>query len=301
MGETHYVMKVVSSRVPVSGKYHHMKILEEDLVDWEPLLMRFISVAELPDDRRLAVGAFLEDWFRTNAAAGRADCDIRFWNVDADELTASCEHLTRAALRRLTRALDRRFPEIDYVRIGVTFDGVPSGFDFRWVAFSEPIVEIDGKSHPLGPFAISTYHVSFGQFTEFMAQSGYEPDCDKAECSGYLESHMRLNWGKNPKTPVFGVTHKDAVAFCDWANVRLPTEPELHLFFFTRARAGKQPDWGGECWTTTRTADGNYVLRDGPYPPSLDMPIDRFRSSLPANHYDYPFPGFRVAKSLEAR
>lgn len=108
-----------------------MKIHEEDLVDWEPLVMRFIAATEVPADRRLALGVFLEDWFRKNADAKRADCDIRAWNVDAQELTASCEHLTRSALRRLTKALERRFPEIDHVRIGITFDGVPSGLDFK--------------------------------------------------------------------------------------------------------------------------------------------------------------------------
>jgi hypothetical protein len=278
-----------------------MKIFEEDLVDWEPLLMRFDSSTSIAADRQAALCAFLEDWFQTNAAAKRSDCDIRFWNVDGDQLSASCEHLTRAAFRRLTKAIDRRFPEIDIVRIGIAFDGVPSGLDFKWIAFWEQAVEMDGVSHQVDPFAISTFQVSMGQFTEFMSDSGYVPDCDKAEYSGYLESHMKLNWGKSPKTPVFGVTFNDARAFCDWANVRLPSETELHHFFVRQARAGKQPECSGDCWTTTQTSSGNYVLRNGPYPPTLDLAIDHFRSNHPADHYDYPFPVFRVAKSLNAR
>jgi hypothetical protein len=278
-----------------------MKIVEEDLVDWQPLLMRFDSMVTIADHRRAALCAFLEDWFRTNAEAERSDCEIRFWNVDADHLTASCEHLTRAALRRLTKAIDRRFPEIDTVRIGVAFDGVPSGLEFKWIAFNAPVVEMDGVAHKVNPFAISAFQISMGQFTEFMSESGYIPDCDNAEYSGYLESHMQLNWGKNPKTPVFGVTFNDAMAFCDWANVRLPSEIELHQFFVSQAVAGKQPEWSGDCRTSTRTSSGKYVLRNGPYPASLDLATERFRSDLPVDHYDYPFPVFRVAKTLEAR
>lgn len=276
-----------------------MKIIEEDLVDWEPLLMRFQSSSAITADRLNALGKFLENWFQTNSDAQRADCDIRSWNVDASEMLAACEHLTRAALRRLTKALGRSFPEIDSVRIGIAFDGVPSGLDFKWIALTDPIVEMDGTPHTVGPFAISKFQVSMGQFTEFMSASGYTPDCDKVEYNGYLESHMKLNWGKSPKTPVFGVTFNDAEAFSDWAHVRLPTEIELHAFFVHQATSGVKPEWGGECWTTTLNETGNHILRNGPYPPTLNLPIDHFRADLPANHYDYPFPVFRVAKSLE--
>jgi hypothetical protein len=277
-----------------------MKIIEEDLVDWEPLVMRFDSSRSIAADRKADLCAFLEDWFRTNATAKRSDCDIRSWNVDVNGLSASCEHLTRVALRRLTKAIDRRFPEIDVVRLGVALGGLPSGIDFNWVALAEQSIDMDGVSHRIHPLAISKFHVSLGQFTEFMSESGYVPDCDKVEYSGYLESHMTLNWGKNPKTPVFGVTFNDAQAFCNWANVRLPSEIELHLFFAQEVTSGGQSDWGGDCWTTTQTPSGNYILRNGPYSAPLDVVPDRCRSDFPADHYDYPFPVFRVARSLRA-
>ena len=277
-----------------------MKIIEEDLVDWEPLRIRFQSSKSLARDRQTALCDFLEEWFQTNADAQRSDCDIRFWNVDPDELSASCEHLTRSALRRLTKAIDRCFPEIDAVSIGIAFDGVPSGLDFKWIALTDPIVQLGDVSHDIGPFAVSKFQVSMGQFSEFMAKSGYVPDCDKAEYNGYLESHMKLNWGKSPKTPVFGVSFNDAKAFADWANLRLPTEIEIHAFFVKQAVAGVNPEWSGECWTTTQTEPANYILRNGPYPRTLELPIEEMRANLPADHYDYPFPVFRVAKSLES-
>ena len=148
---------------------------------------------------------------------------------------------------------------------------------------------------------IDSIAVSFTLKVQKLVESGYVPDCDKAEYSGYLESHMKLNWGKSSKMPVFGVSFNDAMAFCDWAKVRLPAEIELHQFFVHRSVEAKQSEWTGDCWTTTRTPFGNYVLRNGPYPPTTGLSIDHFRSDLPADHYDYPFPVFRVAKSLEAR
>jgi hypothetical protein len=278
-----------------------MKIIEEDLVDWEPLFIRFHFPTPLASDRHVALCDFLEGWFQTNADARRSDCDIRFWNVNTDELSAACEHLTRSALRRLTKAIGRRFPEIDAVRIGVAFDGVPSGLDFKWIPLTDTVVQMGDASHDVEPFAVSKFQVSMGQFSEFMADSGYVPDCDKAEYNGYLESHMKLNWGKSPKTPVFGVTFNDANAFAEWAQLRLPTEIEIHAFFVKQAVAGVTPEWSGDCWTTTQTESANYILRNGPYPRTLELPIEKFRETLPADHYDYPFPVFRVAKSLEKK
>lgn len=263
--------------------------------------MEFDSSVTIATDRQADLCAFLNDWFQTNAAAKRADCDIRFWNVDAARPVASCEHLTRAALRRLTKAIQRRFPEIDTMRIGTKFDGVPSGLDFKWIGFKEHTVEMDGVLHQIYPFAVSTFQVSLGQFTEFMTDSGYVPECDEAKYSGFLESHVKINWGESPKTPVFGVTLNDALAFCAWANVRLPSEIELHHYFVQEAQAGRLTAWVGECWTTTKTPSGDCVLRNGPYPAMLKLSIDRFRFFLPADHYDYPFPTFRVARSLDQK
>ena len=123
-----------------------MKIIEEDLVDWEPLLIRFVAVDQLRTDRRAELAAFLEQWFKENAAAQRSDCDIRYWDVRIDDLTAICEHLTPAALRRLLKSLGGRFPEIGHVRIGVALDGIPSGLDFKWMGFGVSVC----ISHPAG-------------------------------------------------------------------------------------------------------------------------------------------------------
>jgi formylglycine-generating enzyme required for sulfatase activity len=96
------------------------------------------------------------------------------------------------------------------------------------------------------PFYLGTYHVTRGQFRQFVTDTGYKTDVEKGERPGA--------WGWNPDKKVFGfnakyswrnagfeqtdehpvvcVTWNDAVAFCNWLSrkegktYRRPTEAE---------------------------------------------------------------------------
>ncbi len=96
------------------------------------------------------------------------------------------------------------------------------------------------------PFYLGTYHVTRGQFRQFVKDSGYKTDAEKGENPGA--------WGWNPDKKEFGfngkyswrnagfeqtdehpvvcVSWNDAVAFCAWLRkkegktYRLPTEAE---------------------------------------------------------------------------
>jgi hypothetical protein len=278
-----------------------MRIVEEDIVHWEPLQMRFVMAGDVRADRLAELALHLESWFSGNAQTGRSDCDIRFWNVTVsqpDAVEANCEHLTRKSLRRLTNSTEKAFPELDHVRIGFPIDGIPSGLEFRWERLPGSEVTLHGNCYKIDPVAISMHQVSIGQFVEFMRDAGYRPDADQRNGDGYLEDHLRLNFGKSPKLPACDVSFRDACGFCEWAGLRLPSEPELYLFFVTTARNGKEFDWGGECWTSTPSKEGGYVLVNGPYKATLDLPLEQFRREYSPDHYDYPFPCFRVAKGL---
>ncbi len=96
------------------------------------------------------------------------------------------------------------------------------------------------------PFYLGTYHVTRGQFRQFVADTGYKTDAEKGEkpgaCGwdpdkkefGFNEKYSWRNAGfeQTDEHPVVNVSWNDAVAFCKWLSskegktYRLPTEAE---------------------------------------------------------------------------
>ena len=96
------------------------------------------------------------------------------------------------------------------------------------------------------PFYLGTYHVTRGQFRQFVKKTGYKTDAEKGENSGapgwnpdakmidWDEKYSWRNAGfeQTDEHPVVNVSWDDAVAFCKWLSkkegktYRLPTEAE---------------------------------------------------------------------------
>jgi formylglycine-generating enzyme required for sulfatase activity len=82
-------------------------------------------------------------------------------------------------------------------------------------------------------FRIYKTEVTNAQYAKFLAATGHrEPLFWKEE---------RFN---RPKQPVVGVDWHDAVAYCRWANARLPTEAEWE--YAARGSDGRELPWGDE-------------------------------------------------------
>jgi formylglycine-generating enzyme len=95
-------------------------------------------------------------------------------------------------------------------------------------------------------FYLGTYHVTRGQFRQFVADTRYKTDAEKGEKPGaygwnpvtkkigFNERYSWRNTGfeQTDEHPVVNVSWNDAVAFCKWLskkegkNYRLPTEAE---------------------------------------------------------------------------
>ena len=96
------------------------------------------------------------------------------------------------------------------------------------------------------PFYLGTYHVTRGQFRQFVNDSGYKTDAEKGGKPGALGwdpekktldfnkaySWQNAGFEQTDEHPVVNVSRNDAVAFCKWLSrkegktYRLPTEAE---------------------------------------------------------------------------
>ncbi|HUV65637.1 MAG TPA: formylglycine-generating enzyme family protein, partial [Sedimentisphaerales bacterium] len=86
------------------------------------------------------------------------------------------------------------------------------------------------------PFYLGTYHVTRGQFRQFLKDSGYKTDAetgDKQKRPPGDHSWQKPGFEQTDEHPVVNVSWYDAVAFCEWLSkkegktYRLPTQAEF--------------------------------------------------------------------------
>lgn len=111
----------------------------------------------------------------------------------------------------------------------------------------------------LKAFQIARYETTNAEFAEFAKATGYVTDAEKHKNAMVFEPGLKefrwiqdptANWRfPNGKTrggiqgkmdhPVTTISYRDAVAYCKWAGVRLPTLDEWEV----ASRAGAKTDW----------------------------------------------------------
>jgi formylglycine-generating enzyme required for sulfatase activity len=158
-------------------------------------------------------------------------------------------------------------------------------------------------------FYISKFPVTNAQFQEFIASSGYVTEAQRFGWSWVFRNHLPeiqqvplvsgtpwwrqiagADWSHpegpdssvtaRPNYPVVQVSWNDALAYCDWAGVRLPTEAEWEF----AARGGleqKTFPWGDEL-----TPGGRHMCNiwQGSFP-DCDLAEDGFSSPAPVDSF----------------
>jgi formylglycine-generating enzyme required for sulfatase activity len=130
--------------------------------------------------------------------------------------------------------------EIVEEAVEVPMVAIPAG-DFT--LGSDVGVERPPHSISVGTFEIDMFEVTNEQFAEFVEETGYVTDAEKAGDSTPWQNYAE---GK-PDHPVVKVSWNDAQAFCEWAGKRLPTEAEWEKA--ARGSEGFVYPWGNE-WAT---------------------------------------------------
>ncbi|WP_240432949.1 formylglycine-generating enzyme family protein [Taibaiella koreensis] len=191
----------------------------------------------------------------------------------------------------------------------------PAQTDTTWIAVPPGNYTIGGKGHLLNPlrqvttkgFAIAATELTNAAFARFVAATGYITDAerkkdalvfapglaefrwlaDSTACWRYPNGKSRGGIEQKMDHPVTTISYSDAVAYCRWAGLRLPTLEEWEI----ACRAGTLTTY---FWGNAQRAIDQYANiwhgRDHLQPDSSDgyqytAPVARFKPN-PWGIYD---------------
>ncbi len=108
----------------------------------------------------------------------------------------------------------------------------------------------------LGAFWIDRHEVTNAVYQQFVQATGYQAPANAAAALNLWENNSPLPGIE--QHPVVNVSWLDAIAFCRWANKRLPTEAEWEKA--ARGTDGRTYPWGND-WNLDNANSASYWAR----------------------------------------
>ena len=265
----------------------------------EPRVLVLSSGGEWTDEDLSKLDGVLETWLETEAperkdAKSQSDEDRPRLRSDPAKSTPDrmnvviqARNFKNAWCEALGIRLAKEFPFLWQLEVGEPLgSNALAEWDDTFIAVPRKTLTLDeGSQVVVEPFEIARHPVSFEQFFKFVTATGYQTT---AEAKKSEKTFLTPTGADEPVAhvdrtlPVSLVSYRDAVAYCEWAGVRLPTEEEYlaamilddrifprghqdaarvqeELFLSARALRGTWLNF-----TSTTAPDGRIACRYGP-------------------------------------
>lgn len=201
----------------------------------------------------------LEAWKLVTGAAANPDFHAVLDFAREHELVLPCE-------------------QTDLTAENLTWTNPIDGSEMVWIPPGKFVYGTRGKTAECAGFSLARWSVTNEQFGRFITALGYTPLDDHPENETYLSHWDETHWGDtetiteeiNGKHPVTFVSLFDAMAYCKWAGMTLPTEWMWEKA--ARGTDGRVYPWGegfdrtlARCHATTTCEIGKYGHVRSPY------------------------------------